>query len=73
MCITVGSCGAVCRSEMTSLASLRSLVCTVPCVVRSMSHAVLALGGNVGEVESTFRQALSVLGDHGVEVAHPST
>jgi hypothetical protein len=33
-----------------------------------MSHAILALGGNVGDVESTFRQALLALGDSGVKV-----
>ena len=33
-----------------------------------MSHAVLALGGNVGEVETTFCQALRALREDGVEV-----
>lgn len=51
---------------MTSLA-LRTRNVTAN-FIRSMSHAVLALGGNVGEVESTFRQALRALGDNGVKV-----
>lgn len=39
-----------------------------PSFIRSMSHAILALGGNVGDVEFTFRQAMRALRDDGVEV-----
>lgn len=39
-----------------------------PNFTRNMSHAILALGGNVGDVESTFRQAMRALRDDGVEV-----